>query len=781
MNLKKVKENKKFIMTVLAISIIAVMLVPMLYSFIYLNSVWDVYGNLDNVAVAFVNLDKSVTKDGKEYAIGKEIENSLKDNKKVAWKFVSHEEAMEGIEGTEYYAVIEIPEDFSEKIANAKNGSFNNPEIIYVGNKGKNFVFSQISSKVADSIKVEVSSNIQKEISKALVDSLFDVKVSINDAGNGAEELQAGTQKLLDGSKELASGTEKAASGSMQLENGLNQAAEASAKLQDGTQKLFNGSNDLSNGLNEVSVGSKQLLAGLKEITNGQSQVASGSSSLVDGLNYFKSNLTKPNDQIPVLVKGAFDISNNTTLIKQGSEQLNTNLSVGLNALADGVRQSADGISQVAAIMNAEIDNINNSNLSQVDKDKLAAAILVINNINNANMSVNVEEPLRKAADSAQPLVSSLTQLEAGSKQVSDGVQQLTSGLADTQNKAAAALDKLISGANGIQSGANSILEGLNTVTDKTGVLVNGLDILSSGSMSLKDGLKTVNDGNISLKAGLNNAAMKTSQLSDGLKELSNGSTSLKNGLGDANDGAIMLRDGLNNGYDEMSDSLKFNATDMSQFISEPITLKDSSINNVKYYGEGLAPYFISMSLWLGAMLMGMIFSFAKLLNVFKSKFMNSFIGKFIVGSGLVTMQALILSFVLIKGLESNPASITWFYLSNVFISIVFFSISYGVSHAFGIIASPIMFIVLLLQLSSSGGTFPVETAPKFYGIVGKIVPMTYSINTLRMVISGINLSLLKQNISIMLIFMIVSLGGGLLIRSLLNMRKNRSVTINNF
>lgn len=779
MNLKKVKENKNFIMIVLAVSIIAVMLVPMLYSFIYLNSVWDVYGNLDNVAVAFVNSDKSVTKDGKEYAIGKEIENSLKDNKKVDWKFVSHEESIKGVEGTEYYAVIEIPEDFSEKIANAKDGSFNNPEIIYIGNKGKNFVFSQISSKVADSIKAEVSSNIQKEISKALVDSLYDVKVSIKDAGNGTEELQVGTQRLLDGSNKLAIGTEKAASGSIQLENGLKQAAEASAKLQNGTQRLFNGSNDLSNGLNEAVVGSKQLLGGLKEITKGQSQVVSGSSSLVDGLNCFKSNITKSNDQIPVLVKGALDVSNNTTLIRQGAEQLNTNLNVGLNALADGVKQSGEGISQVAAIMNAEIDNINNSNLSQVDKDKLTAAILVINNINSANMSINIEEPLRKAANSVQPLVSSLIQLEAGSKQVSDGVQQLTSGLTDTQNKAVATLDKLISGANGIQNGANSILEGLNTVTDKTGVLVNGLDILNSGSMSLKDGLKIVNDGNISLKEGLNNAVMKTGQLSDGLKELSNGSASLKIGLEQANDGTIKLRDGLNNGYYEMNDSLKFNSTDMSQFISEPIILKDSSINNVKYYGEGLAPYFISMSLWLGAMLMGMIFSFAKLLNVFKSKFMNSFIGKFIVGSGLVTMQALILSFVLIKGLESNPESITWFYLSNVFISIVFFSISYGVSHAFGIIASPIMFIVLLLQLSSSGGTFPVETAPKFYGVVGKVVPMTYSINILRMVISGMDLSLLKQNILIMLIFMIVSLGAGLLIRSLLNIGKNRNITVN--
>jgi putative membrane protein len=268
--------------------------------------------------------------------------------------------------------------------------------------------------------------------------------------------------------------------------------------------------------------------------------------------------------------------------------------------------------------------------------------------------------------------------------------------------------------------------------------------------------------------------------LSSGLKGLTSGSNSLRDGLQDVNEGAIKLRDGLKKGFDNMSSKLKFNSENMSQFISNPVALKDSPINDVKRYGEGLAPYFISLSLWLGAMFISLVFSIAKSLNIFKNRLMNCFIVKFAAGSALVSIQALILSFALRKGLGISPVSILGFYLTNIFIAIVFFSIMYGLSHAIGIMSAPIMFIVLILQLASSGGTFPIETAPAFYMAVGRFIPMTYSVNTLRMVISGINTSLLNHNIKIMLAFPPAFLLGGLLINWLLNLKKKENHITNN-
>lgn len=775
MILKKKKENKKFLMAILAISIVAVMFIPMLYSSIYLGAFWDPYGRLDNVPVAFVNMDKPVTKDGKEYAVGKELEDNLKDNDKVAWKFVSYNEAKKGVEGTSYYAMIEIPENFSEKIADCQDGKINSPEVIYEANKGRNFVFSQISERVAESIKAEVSSNIQKEISKALIDSLYDIKISIKDAGDGTGKLQDGTEKLFDGSKKIVDGIGQAANGSIQLENGLKQAGDGAGSLQNGAQNLFDGSVSLSSGLGTAVSGSKQLYDGLKVLAKGESQVADGSGALVNGLNDFKSNLVKSDDKIPVLVKGASEVSNNTVFIEQGAEKLNTSLNTGLNGLADGVNQVANSISQADLILNEESANIENSNLSEIDKAKLRAAISAIHKINGSDISGNIEKPLRSAANSAQPLVDNLKKLKEGTKQVSEGVGQLANGLADTQSKAAVGLDQLINGAKGVQSGSNNILAGLNTVRDKTGELSKGLNQLDSGSISLKDGLKSVNDGTLSLKEGLNTAALKTGELSEGLKQLSDGSVSLNNGLKDANDGALKLKDGLNSGYDKINSSVKFNSEDMSKFISQPITLKDNSINNVKYYGEGLAPYFVSLSLWLGAMFINLILSISKLIDVVKNKFLKSFLGKFISGSVMAVLQSLILSFVLVKVLKIEATSITNFYLTNMFVSVVFFSVMYGVSYAIGVMGTPIMFIVFLLQLSSSGGTFPIETAPQFYRVVGRFVPMTYSINTLRMIISGTNSPVLYKNIIVMLIFMVLFLGGGFVFKSVSNLIKKEN------
>jgi len=167
-----------------------------------------------------------------------------------------------------------------------------------------------------------------------------------------------------------------------------------------------------------------------------------------------------------------------------------------------------------------------------------------------------------------------------------------------------------------------------------------------------------------------------------------------------------------------------------------------------------------------------MIFSFAKSQNIFKSKFMHNYIGRYIVGCGLVALQGIILSFTLVKAIGICPTSLPMFYITNIFIAIVFFSIMHGLSEAIGIIGAPIMFIVLLLQIASSGGTFPIETAPAFYRAIGKVLPMTYSISTLKMIISGINSSLLNHNILVMLTLIAVFMFGGFLIRSLINLVK---------
>lgn len=691
MKSKKKEVNKKKAYSIAAAAVVAVMFIPMLYSIIYLGAFWDAYGKMDDVPVAFVNMDKPVTKDGKEYKIGSDVEKDLKDNDKVKWEFVSYDQAKKGVEGASYYAMVVIPEDFSKKISESQDGKFDKPEIIFEANKGRNYIFSQISTRVADGIKTEISSKLAEETSKTFVENLYDVKSSLKDADNGAGDLL------------------------------------------DGTNKLKDGSNDLSNGLVQAKDGSTQLKSGLIDAANGEKQITSGVDSLIGGLNQLKNGLSKTDDRIPQLVEGAAQLSDKASQLKDGVSQNSTVFSQKMNQAADGVKQVSDYVNNADALINASAADLQSGKITAQDIKNLMTVKAILDGVKAQNIETNISSPLRAASGSMQPIVDNLTKLQAGAAVVAGGTSELAKGIASSSKDAVNGVNQLLAGANQLKTGSSQISSGLDT------------------------------------------AASKTGDLADGISKLSSGAIDLKNGLGDAADGSSKLKNGLNDGYNKMNDKLKFTAEDMSKFIKEPTTVNDKSINDVKFYGEGLAPYFISLSLWLGAMFVNLIISIAKFAQIVKNKFLRSFTGKFVAGAVLTIIQALILSLSLMKGLHIDTVNPVYFYMDNIFIAVVFFSVMYGLSSAIGVMATPVIFVALLVQLASCGGTFPIETAPAIYRTVGKYLPMTYSVKLVRMITSGMNAVLFKQNILVMVEFALVFLLIGIAIGTTVKFIKKKA------
>ncbi len=776
MKKEKMNGSKMNIKKVIIISTILVLFIPMLYSTIYLGAFWDPYENLENVPVAFVNLDKSVTKDGKTYEIGNDVEKNLKDNKKLEWKFVEENKADKGLSDNSYYAVVTIPEDFSKNISQVSEGETYNTEIIYKANKGKNFIFSQISEKAAQNIKSEVSVNIQKEISKSLVDNMYTIKDSIKDAEDGVTKLKEGTTELSDGSTKLSDGTSKAEEGSLKLQDGLKGASDGSKDLKNGMDKLSGGSGALSKGIVSAKTGSQKLHSGVLELSKGEKKVSQGTTQLVSGLEELKKSLTQSDDRVTTLAKGAESLSEYNSKLSQGTQELSDSINVGLNNLADNLKISSDNTERITETMKSEIQSIENSDMNIEDKERLKASIISLDKVNQANKNANIESTLRKTSHAAEPLAQNMAKLETETTKVSKGVGLLASSLEETQMKASEGVDRLLAGAKKIEGGSQSLVVGLNTVSEKTGDLSDGLGKVYEGSNSLNSGIVSAKEGASSLNQGLDTAYSKTGDLSNGIRSLNTGATSLNKGLKSLDQGSTKLKTGLNDGYEELNDKLKFNSDDMANFISNPVTVKAESINDINHYGEGLAPYFVSLSLWLGALFINLILSISKKFRNAEDNENKGFIKNLLLGMALVSVQAIILSVSLVLVLKIETVSLLGFYLSNIFISMVFFSLMYGVSYAIGIIGTPIMFIFFLLQISSAGGTFPIETAPALYRTLNNIIPMTYSVNLLRMVISGINNQLLNHNLIILLEFMIVSLVGGFLVnKAVKKVKENKS------
>lgn len=684
------KNNK--VNKILVIALVAIIIIPMLYSSIYLKAFWDTYGGVDNVPVAFVNLDKHVYKNGEKYNIGEDLSSKLQSNNQVHWVFTDYKEAQKGVEDGKYYALIVIPEDFSKKLADVNDGKIIKPEIIYEANVGKNYVFSQISSKVAQGIKGSISEKLQKNLSKVLVDNLYNVKEPLKTASDGSLKIQNGSSQLLDGN--------------MSIKNGMD--------------KALAGIGSLHDGLNTMSLAQQKILA--------------GTVSLKDGLNKFKAGFSQNNEDLNKLTTGAKQLSDGISTAKAGLVTGKENLSEKLNEAADGVDKLSDNITSVNSMLNSALDHYKATGaLNSDDLKNLLTAAAITSAMDKSNVKANISNPLRNASNGFQPLIDGLGTLNDGAKDLYSGTETLTDTINSTQSTAATGADKLLQGADNLEAGNKALLDGINTTVEKTGELYSGVTNLDNGVASVNDGIKNINSGSTELSSGL-----------------------LK-------------------GYNKINDNLKFSSEEMSDFISNPVVLKDTSINTVKYYGEGLAPYFMSLSLWLGAMFVNLLFS---ILNKVKNNnsYKKGFAKKYALGSIIVIVQASLLSFVMLSFIKISVTNVATFYINNMLTGLAFFSVIYGVACILGIIGTPIMFIVFLLQLASCGGTFPIETAPSFYRIINTFLPMTYSVSSLRMVISGINTSLYAKNTIILIIFTVLFLAAALLIDIIRNRKAIKKI-----
>lgn len=701
--------SKKVTCSIAAIAVVAIMFIPVLYSFIYLKAFWDPYGSLDKVPVAFVNLDKPVAKDGKEYHIGKDVEDNLREGMKFKWDFVSYDDAKKGVEGSKYYAMIVIPEDFSQKMANAQDGKFEKGEIIYVPNKGKNYIFSQISGKAADSIKTEVESKFAEESTKESVKGTYDIKTKIGDANDGAGKLADGGNQLKDGSGKIN---------------------DAIAQLNDGSKKLADGQTEYAGKMTSLAGGASQMSNGLGQL-NGQIP------GMVDGASKLSKGMSALNQSMPQLVDGTSQVSDGVTALKGAVGQMPEQLA----AVSGGIQKGNDAIKTANKLLEEAQNDISSGNTANAAAD-IKKAQMILGGVMKGNS--DMVNGMNASAAKLQPQLASLDKLAEGA-----------SGVANGAKATAKAVDQLNKGAGQLSAGTSQAQDAVGKLSAGAAQLADGASQASSAAGQLKDGAV---------------------QVSDGLGQLAPNESTFNKGLNDEVNGIAELKDGLGTGYNDINNKLKFTADDMGKYVSEPVVVNEKPINDVKSYGEGLAPYFIALSLWLGAMFVNLVVTVARFSEVVENKFLRSFTGKVIIGSAMVAIQAIILSFALVKGLGIDSVSVSSFYLNNIFISIVFYSVMYGLSYAIGGLATPIAFVAFILQLASCAGTFPIETAPAVYNSIGQWMPITYGVKLVRMITAGASKDMFKETMGIMLAFMAIFLVAGFAIGTMKKyMMKNKN------
>ena len=214
-----------------------VLLIPIIYSFFYLKSYWNPYGTLSDMKIAVVNLDNG--KDDKNQ--GKEFVQSLKDSGTFNICEVSKENANDGMKKGDYYATIEIPENFTECLESGSTTDKQIAQITYKPNQATNYLATQIINSAVKTIELNLQSKVDREIIANLSSKLNEVPDSLQSISDGAGSILEGSQSLNDGIKQLNDGTNQLSSSYKDFDNGV--------------ESAYTGSKNLESGLSQVSTG----------------------------------------------------------------------------------------------------------------------------------------------------------------------------------------------------------------------------------------------------------------------------------------------------------------------------------------------------------------------------------------------------------------------------------------------------------------------------------------------------------------------------------------------
>lgn len=840
---KAIFKKPTFIIVMIGIS-----LIPALYNIIFLSSMWDPYGKLSDLPVAVVNNDKEASYNGNTMSIGKDMVSNLKENKTLDFHFVDEEEGKKGIEDGDYYMVVTLPSDLSEKAASILTNHPEQMQIDYQTSSGHSFIASKMSDSAMTQLKQNVSTNVTETYTKALFNKMVDLKDGMSQAASGSEKLTDGANQLVAGSQTLTTNLHSLADSSLTFSNGTEQFTKGLSSYVSGVEQLhlglgnFNSGlvtytgavSQLDSGLGQLSSKSPELVRGINQLYTGVESYTGGVSKLNAGLNQFSSGVSAYTNGVGNLATGANQLSNQSATLRMGVEQLNEGiqqLSSKLDASSeqkDQINQLSSGINQLnQAIQNIDVgdtkqlDSVLSSivslsnqmlasaqsektttlaniqstaayqsltseqqaeiraSVSQNSTDSIQSAQSIValvkglqgslENLQNQSSNLSI---LKNQANQVLPLAStSLTGLSSGlteiqgavtsklvpaSQSIASGVNAYTTGvdkvskgasqLSEKNSTLTGSLDQLVLGSTTLTQKSSNLTAGVGQLAEKTPELVSGIEKLSTGSNQLNQKSQELIAGVDKLQSGSSQLADKSSQLISGASQLESGANKLADGAGKLAEGGTKLTSGLEGlqtgvsslgqGLGNASDQLKSASTESknAEILSNPLSISKTDNDQVPVNGIAMAPYMISVALFVAAISTNMIF--AKLPSGRHPESRWAWLKSRTEINGIIAVLAGILVYggVHLIGLTANHEMRTFILI--ILTSLVFMSMVTALTTWNSRIGAFFSLILLLLQLASSAGTYPLALTNDFFRAINPWLPMSYSVSGLRQTIS---------------------------------------------
>ncbi|MEK4836690.1 MULTISPECIES: YhgE/Pip domain-containing protein [Bacillus] len=646
------------------------------------------------------------------------------------------------------------------------------------------------------------TSEMQAGIGK-LVDGSGKVTDGLNTLNSKTGEMQKGIGELHDGSEKVTGGLNKLVSKSGELKTGTTDLSNGMGKLVEGQSQLEKGSREIQKGLQDLNSKVKSSAAGLEEIQSKGPSILNTVNEKIDGAGANVNQLNELTQSTAGDAKNAAQEVANLqkqieSLPKEYQEQLQPFITSAVKSTAT-VQQKAAGVAGGTNKLNEEVKQLK-SEINQKTGDgqsklpnaaELQSLTAGIEQLSSAQKGFvekfqgfgaklnTAKEGANKFKNESGQLIDAINQLADGSGQVTTGLDTLSAGanqMAGGVNQLADGSSQVTGGLGQLSAGANQMAGGVNQLADGSNQVTGGLGTLSVGANQMAGGVNQLADGSGQVTTGLDTLSNGSTQLIDGVNKLADGSGKVTDGLVKVNDGSGELAEKLGEGAEKTGE---VKGTDKTyDMFASPVKVKTEKIAEVPNYGTGFTPYFLSLGLFVGALLLSIVYPLRDTVGVPKSGF-SWFISKFGVLLSVGIIQAIVADVIILFGLGVEVQSIPYFILFSIITSLAFIALIQCLVTAFGDAGRFIAIITLIMQLTTSAGTFPLELIPKFLQPFNAWLPMTYSVSGLKAVVSSGDFNFMWQNIGMLMIFIVVLSLGTIASLTLMHKRQFKNVAEN--
>ncbi|MCS1382054.1 YhgE/Pip domain-containing protein [Lysinibacillus sphaericus] len=745
---------------VVAVIVGGLIFLPSLYAWLNIYASMDPYAHTANMKIAVVNEDDGTTIKGENLNIGKELMSNLQANNSFSWYFLPRKEALDSLNNGDYFAVLIVPNDFSEKLTSILTDQPTKAHIDYYVNEKINPIAPKITGKGAGVITQQVSSEFISTVNGTLFSMFNTIGIEIEHEIPDFKKFEHYIFTIEQHLPDIESFLAQTAKGGKDAE-----------KLLDTT-------------ISEIPEIEKMTTSGLTTIQNGLQLINEADTLFTQLSPIVKADLESIQtiaQRFSQLLEQLQTIQTDTATLAKSKDELQKQLTSSQDKVNNSIQTLEDlqKLTQADASSRKQLENSLQTVISSLQQERSNDVIALLDNKGIIQQLESIQGKLQAnpiASDSMISVLSTLRQLNSVVMDVSNKVQQFNNIDEQTIKKDIAAVQQTA------QDAANHLNQFLSYYSDKLepqihttlnaakDTLTNASTMLTKVQSSIPQAKQRLSNAKNTLVTA--NKAIATIQsdfptLSKKIIDLANKLRTLEN----------------ETDISEIVQLLKNDVEAERDFFEEPVKLAEHRIFPIANYGTAMTPFYTVLSIWVGCLLLISLLA----VNIHDNpqySIREIYFGRLMTFATISIIQTLIITIGDILLLDISIRAPLSFILFGLIISFVFITVVYTLVSVFGNVGKALAIVMLVLQIAGSGGTYPVELLPTFFQVINPFLPFTYAIGMMREAVGGIIWSKIWLDLTFLLSFWLVFLLFGLFLKKLLGekmellMNKTRGLDI---